>query len=69
MKCCKARLCASLVVCVMMTVALAGTAGCGGDDTVRGAGSIDVPRPAKLVFPEKAAARRGKAASSPTRPR
>ena len=63
------RLCLSVILLLSVSVSLVAAAGCGGDDTVRGAGSIDVPKPAGFVIPEKAAARRGKTASIPSRAR
>ncbi|SIO58862.1 hypothetical protein SAMN05444166_5839 [Singulisphaera sp. GP187] len=67
------RFCRSVILGLSIGVSLVAGAGCGGDDTVRGAGSIDVPKPAGFVIPEKAAARRGngngngKTASIPSR--
>jgi hypothetical protein len=58
------RFSVSLTLGVSAIVSLVAAAGCG-DDTVRGAGSIDVPRPARKAFPDKAAARPGEAAGIP----
>jgi hypothetical protein len=62
------RRCLSVILLLGVSVSLVAVAGCG-DDTVRGAGSIDVPKPAAFVIPEKGAARRGKTASLPSRAR
>ncbi len=52
-----------LLLCVIFS--LVAVSGCG-DDTVRGAGSIDVPRPVRKVGHENHAARRGTTASLPS---
>jgi hypothetical protein len=63
------RLCLSVILPLGVSVSLVAAAGCGGDDTVRGAGSIDVPRPSMTIIPEQAAARPGKTAGNPPRAR
>lgn len=57
----------SVALLLSLSFTLVAVAGCGDDGPVRGAGSIDVPKPAGFVMPEKGTARRGKTVSLPSR--
>lgn len=61
----KARSLVRLILPAVAAAAPLNLAGCGGDDTVRGAGSIEVPRPTTYYSPEEEEAHRDHAEAAP----